>query len=461
LVAGIVLLAAVALIPQSSHDALNRYMYTLVPEAKGSFIAVYVLLTLRNLLVCTGRGIKVDGISTLSPDGFKSVYLKCYKNMVTQDMADVFGWDGTLGVMPVGTRGGTGYWGPCFYSHSSYKKAVENPAAGRPNGMFILSNRSTLPPGVIPVSVDQILLEFDTGHPEWKRRRQLLWDGLPALHQQDSVPAAIAPPGVSPRDGHSDQAIMRVLGVTLFQWLFGVDVSNEIELILEYDKLFAPAVFGGFTGGVVGGKRLAEIRDIIEHKVARGEVGREFLALAESRGMPGQTRLQDAIWVVLFAGFGGTSNLAIQTIKHILANPGLNVPLLRKDVEAFMLEAARLYPPVGGMNPIELREPLELKLPAGKTVVAPVGTWGLTITSGANRDPTIFEDPETFRPGRKNAERLLTWNAELGDIRAGKAVRGCPGTHLSLRLATSVVSYFVDGAESAARGKAMLNDGEL
>jgi len=283
-------------------------------------------------------------------------------------------------------------------------------------------------------------------------------DAFTALHRdQPSEQAAVAPPGVSPHDGADDKAVQRVLGVTLFRWLFDADVSDEIELLIEYDALFAPAVFGQFNAGTAGGARLAEIRGKLEPKVAAGRFGQKFLALATERGMPATARLQEVLWIVLFAAFGGTGNLALQTVKHLLKDPAKYVPLFRKDSEAFMLEAARLYPPVGGMNFMELREPLEMKLASGGSLRAGAGTWGVTITSGANRDPTVFADPDAFAPGRANAERLLTWNAELRDIRAGTAPRGCPGTHLALRLATAVVAYFVPGIEAKlgdAQGKA-------
>jgi len=277
-------------------------------------------------------------------------------------------------------------------------------------------------------------------------------DALPLTFDPSPIPPAVVPPGVSPRAGADDKAIMRVLGVTLFKWLFDADVADEIELIIEYDNLFAPAVFGQFSAGEAGGTRLAEIRGILEPKVARSSGGQKLLALAKDRGMPAQTCLQEVIWVVLFAAFGGTSNLAIQTVKHILADRSAdNVRLFLEDKEAFMLEAARFYPPVGGMNPMVLREPLDMKKPSGAVVSAPKGSWGLTISTGANRDPTVFENPNVFWPGRSHADRLMTWNAELRDIRAGTSVRGCPGTHFALRLATSVVSYFVEGAKAALK----------
>merc|ERR1711904_752086 len=174
-------------------------------------------------------------------------------------------------------------------------------------------------------------------------------------------------------------------------------------------------------------------------------------------------RLEEAVWIGMFAGYGGTGNLAYETIRFILKDPRKWGDLFTQDKAAFMLEAARLFPPVGGMNPFAFREPRTITFPEklgrppkeiSKDFIA------MTSTSGANRDPTVYEDPLAFKPGRKNALKVLTWNNEIGEIRKCKTVagcpeapRGCPGTHLSLRVATRVVESFVDGLSYQASKK--------
>eukprot|EP01052_Picozoa_sp_SAG31_P025489 SAG31_NODE_2236_length_6119_cov_15.764784_7_plen_90_part_00 len=82
----------------------------------------------------------------------------------------------------------------------------------------------------------------------------------------------------------------------------------------------------------------------------------------------------------------------------------------------------------------------------------------MTHSTGANTDPTVFGDDATdFNPSRENLERIMTWNNEIGAIRtcataAGCEVapRGCPGTHLALRISTAVVEFFVEGIEAGA-----------
>ena len=70
------------------------------------------------------------------------------------------------------------------------------------------------------------------------------------------------------------------------------------------------------------------------------------------------------------------------------------------------------------MNPALATRDSVIKTGSGRDVEIRKGEKVFTWSSGANRDPTVFgEDAGTFRPGRENAERLLTWNNEYGEIR--------------------------------------------
>lgn len=63
-------------------------------------------------------------------------------------------------------------------------------------------------------------------------------------------------------------------------------------------------------------------------------------------------------------------------------------------------------------------------------------------------------------------DRILTWNAELGDIRKCKntagfpsckeAPRPCVGTWLSLRVAKAAVAFFMDGVEKSLESRSEL-----
>ena len=78
---------------------------------------------------------------------------------------------------------------------------------------------------------------------------------------------------------------------------------------------------------------------------------------------PARARLDEMLWIALFAGYGGTSNLAYETLRMIEKDQAL-AALFRADPDSFMLEAARVRPPVGGMNPVQFRRAEEISFPS-------------------------------------------------------------------------------------------------
>ncbi|CAK9015418.1 Uncharacterized protein SCF082_LOCUS12748 [Durusdinium trenchii] len=380
-------------------------------------------------------------------------YLGCVKDQFAKELTETFSWETGVGLVAIfapsmayhGDKVGT-----IYFSHEEYRRWAYDPAAGRPPDMMVASNKTSLPAGVLPDLSPSILLNFDTGSEEHTARRQLLADGLPALAYGAKLPGFMAPQHVSPSDGSKKAAVFDTIGYNLFRSLFGVDVAEVLPAIFEYDATFTPAVLGAPLLGFQG-RKLAEIRASVMRKVEQGDVARKFMELAEERGMPGKERLDEMVWIALFAGYGGTSNLAYETLKMIQKDPKL-VKLFRADPDAFMLEAARVRPPVGGMNPVQYRNSTKISFSSiGKIWNAKTGELAMLLSSGANRDPQVFKNPHDFVPGRENAERLLSWNNEWGDFKSCPSVagcpaapRGCPGTFLSMNLAKQTVAFFID-----------------
>ncbi len=59
----------------------------------------------------------------------------------------------------------------------------------------------------------------------------------------------------------------------------------------------------------------------------------------------------------------------------------------------------------------------------------PADSWVLFAIAGANRDPAVFDDPDSFRIGRDTSDALTF----------GRGVKSCPGLHLARRsMATSL-----------------------
>lgn len=320
-----------------------------------------------------------------------------------------------------------------------------------------------------------------------------------------------------PEEHATAAAVAATVGYNLFLWMFeGCALSGEqLDAIAEYHAIMAPAIVGLGSPTEAEAARCDEIRRGVYATVAASEGGEAYLGKARADAgvtMPAEEHLMELLLVTLFAGYGGTGDLAGAALQHIRSSgdPAGQVELFRRDPEAYMLEAARLYTAVGGSSGYASAafvnnnnnndnnknndddenddnknnktnsnnnggggsSSSDSRGPPGLTLVHRNGRFAHTVregdlvvahTVGPNRDPLIFgrdvagnmgAGPDDFAPGRLNADRLVTWNAELRDIRKCKnahscddAPRGCPGAHLARRLATAVVGHFVAGIE--------------
>jgi cytochrome P450 len=277
------------------------------------------------------------------------------------------------------------------------------------------------------------------------------------------------PKGVYPSAFASERAIQDFVGLNLFKQLFGADVTAELDCMNEYDALIKTA-FGAGTGSAIsatgGLEKLERCRQALYARVADTAPAKNMMAAAQKLGYDGKTRMIDFIWILMFAGYGGSGDLTIGTFNTVRSNPEKMVKLYRKDPDAFLLETSRLNPPVAGMNPFTLTQNLTIQNVDGTPRTFQPGTWGGILISGANKDPTLYPDPYEFKPDRANLDQILTWNAELRDIRKCKntagfpsckeAPRPCPGTWLALRTVKSAISFFMDGVEESLGKKGEL-----
>jgi len=196
-------------------------------------------------------------------------------------------------------------------------------------------------------------------------------------------------------------------------------------------------------------------------KVVVTEAAKKFMSAAEKQGLNGEVRLRDFIWIIMFAGYGGTGYLTFETFNLVKSDPAKFLKLYRQNPEAFVLESARLNPAVAGQNPSVIPDDIAYKGVDGKPRIFPKGSWASLSSSGANRDPSVFPDPAAFKVDRPNLDRILTWNAELGDMRkcnstAGfpsckEAPRPCPGTWLAIRVANAAIAFFMEGVEKSLK----------
>ena len=109
--------------------------------------------------------------------------------------------------------------------------------------------------------------------------------------------------------------------------------------------------------------------------------------------------------VLLFGGIETVEGMISNAVRQLLADPAL-VPLLRAD-EALLTgaieESLRLEPAAARLDRYTTANTVlaGVPIPAGDLVIASIGA--------ANRDPSVFLDPDTFDPRRENSRQHLAF----------------------------------------------------
>eukprot|EP00929_Paragymnodinium_shiwhaense_P034296 TRINITY_DN18683_c0_g1_i1.p1 TRINITY_DN18683_c0_g1~~TRINITY_DN18683_c0_g1_i1.p1 ORF type:complete len:485 (-),score=95.74 TRINITY_DN18683_c0_g1_i1:366-1820(-) len=376
-----------------------------------------------------------------------------------------------------------------FRRHTSaaIREIAYDPKLTRSKDIVIAVNTTTIPeeirelalPGIWP-----IVIQLNTDDPRRVKHRKFWAENLPALAEvpDSEMPAFRIPKGVVSKDFRDYHAIFAAIAENYFRHLFGTEVDwsgAEIEAYrdaqmnfiggtatkgIQYKNALAGAVFSVFIGNPA--EILAEKRKHLEEQIFSTERAKKFIAQAHEEGiLDGKAELRHFIFGLAFAGLLGAPQMAEAIINMIASNPKFYVPLFRKDPEAFMLEAARWQVTVGGM--IFLHNKEHKFTFNGKEHTEQPGDYGVTWNAGHNLDPAIFggpnKDPEyakKFIPGRENADRLMTWNNELRDVRkcghaagCSEAPRPCPGIHLSRRVLRQTIEFFIGGFEEELKAK--------
>jgi cytochrome P450 len=130
---------------------------------------------------------------------------------------------------------------------------------------------------------------------------------------------------------------------------------------------------------------------------------------------------------MMVAGVETTAIFIPTLVRELLARPGLRQQVVADPsiLPAVVDEGLRLWPPARGVRRTTTRE-VELggvRIPAGSDV--------FVLYVSANFDETMFPDPGRLDPGRRNAERHLSF---------GKGVHFCIGAPLAKAEAVQAVA---------------------
>lgn len=350
--------------------------------------------------------------------------------------------------------GGIGQYKFAVKSHKQYVAEIYNPAMQRHKDIFVGANLTKIAPGIVPSNT---MLQLNTDDPERVQRRKLMAEALTALKRHPTRPTLLVPDWIKPNG--TDFASLT--GVNIFNWMFDIKLDDKhVRMLAEYNQITGPIALGLGTGH--GSEdRVVEIYDEMKSVIRGSKIGKNFMTMAEERGMDKEARLHELCAVLLFAGYGGTSQYVTATMDRIRSDPALYVPLYLKNKVAFLKESARIAPPVGGMVFVMEREATAKFYGerTGETMHLEPGDLGVMWLPNANKDRNVFGGPERsedyankFDPTRDNLDKLLTWNGLLDDIERGfttdlsakgHAPRPCPGAIFALQMCEKVVDYFI------------------
>jgi cytochrome P450 len=297
--------------------------------------------------------------------------------------------------------------------------------------------------------------------PEYQRRTNSLKDRL-----MDDW----AMPAVS--DLNDKSFVQRIVSKCIFYVFFGVWLDESDAKILCAWRSLAPIfVFPRLGQRILLNLGVCRVRKLREDTVGIIEkYGLTDIFMQMNDSLPEKYRRQSAaelcdviMFDVGFAGIGGTS-ACVETVGQFLH---LKVPAeLPRDMidfgnfhsseqmitacernpMAYIKEACRLNPPVTSATHA-LKEAGTIDL-SGRTFSLPRGTLNAYCIGFANRDETVFEQPQLFNPERHNLDKALTWNGVMSSAGNDEQIypRLCPGRFLSQEIALSIVRHALAGA---------------
>ena len=228
----------------------------------------------------------------------------------------------------------------------------------------------------------------------------------------DGLAARGGQPGARPVD--LVEAYCALLPVTVIAEVLGVPEADRGK-VLEFGTGAAPSLDLGLSW-----RQFRDVESALSHfdawltdhiELKRREPGDDLLSkLVAARDDNGvaltDAELKATAGLVLAAGFETTVNLLGNGIALLHDHPD-QLALLRREPERWptaVEEVLRLDPPVllTGRTVVRDTEIAGVRVPRGAVVTA--------LLAGANRDPDVFTDPDTFDVSRDNAAEHVSFS---------------------------------------------------
>jgi len=252
--------------------------------------------------------------------------------------------------------------------------------------------------------------------------------------EADRLVSAIEPHGTA----ELRRAVAGPLAVMVMAEVLGLGRTDPAQVLAWYDGIVAavqaeaagPGAHSRPDEGVAaaGTAAFAELAASLRQVIA---VPPASSLLADVTGPLTADEAVSNAGVLLFGGIETTEGMIANAMLQLLSSPG-ELELVRADhglIPAAIEESLRLEPAATVVDRYATRDDMlaDARIQAGDQVTVSI--------AGANRDPRIFSDPDTFRIRRANANRHLAF---------ARGPHFCLGAHLARLEARIAVETLLD-----------------
>jgi cytochrome P450 len=259
-------------------------------------------------------------------------------------------------------------------------------------------------------------------------RAEEIYARLEALTRAEAgrLVAAIQPSGAA----ELRRAVAGPLAVTVMAEALGLGQADPAQILAWYDGIVAAVQSEAAGTGVTaaGSTAFAELAASLRHVIAAPPPSS---LLADAAGALTADEAISNAGVLLFGGIETTEGMIANAMLHLLSNPG-ELELVRADralISAAVEESLRLEPAAAVVDRYATGD-TELggaRIRAGDQVTVSI--------AGANRDPGVFADPDTFDVRRANSAKHLAF---------AHGPHFCLGAHLARLEARIAVATLLD-----------------
>jgi cytochrome P450 len=225
------------------------------------------------------------------------------------------------------------------------------------------------------------------------------------------------------------RAVAGPLAVAVMAETLGLGRIDPAQILSWYDGIVAAVQAEAATPGAAatGSAPFAELAASLRQVIAAPQAS----LLADVTGSLTEGEAISNAGVLLFGGIETTEGMIANAMLHLLSSPG-ELELVRADrglIPAAVEESLRLEPAAAVVDRYATRD-TEL---GGARIAA--GDQVTVSLAGANRDPRVFDDPDTFQIRRPNATRQLAF---------AHGPHFCLGAHLARLEARIAVETLLD-----------------